>query len=350
MADETATYRCKNCGGEVRFNVKEQRFMCEACKAEYAPELENDTVTVKDFNIQKMLVSSAELSGVKTARCESCGGEIFFDDKETAARCPMCGSAQIRQNAAKVIITPDGIVPFAVDANDAQQSFRKFISKRFFAPSALKNAFEEGKLEGWYMPFWTFDADANAAYTGEGSKSVKVMKDGKETTETKWFPVRGRVEKSFNDVLVCAAGNNSRKMTDRLTDYDTSAVKPYSSQYLWGYLAEYRSVEAGDAFERAKYLMDEKLEQEANSEIRENYSSARGTKVKSVFSNVTCKNIMLPLYRASYSYSGKLYDYIINGQTGTVSANYPKSAIKIILTILAVAAVIAGIVLLTKLR
>lgn len=350
MEKETASYKCNNCGGEVRFNVKAQKFLCEACKAEYAPGLANSEVMEKDFNIQKMLVSSASLSGVKTAVCQNCGGEIFFDDKETAARCPMCGSAQIRENSSKTIIKPDGIVPFAVDSADAQQGFRKFISKRFFAPSALKNAFEEGKLEGWYMPFWTFDADANAAYSGEGGKSVKVTKDGKETSETKWFPVRGTVMKSFDDVLVCAAGNNSRKMTDRLTDYDTSAVKPYSGQYLQGYLAEYRSMEAGDAFELAKTTMDRALEREAEKEIRETYSSARSTKVKSIFTNVTCKSIMLPLYRASYSYGGTLYDYIINGQTGTVSANYPKSALKIILTILAVAAIIAGIVLLIKLR
>ncbi len=350
MGNEITAYKCSNCGGEIRFNVTAQKFLCEACKAEYTPDSESDAVVEKDFNVQKLLVSSASLSGVKTATCESCGGEIFFDDKETAARCPMCGSAQIRENAAKSIIRPDGIVPFAVDAPDAQQSFRRFISKRFFAPSALKAAFEEGKLEGWYMPFWTFDADANATYTGEGSKNVKTVKDGKETTETKWFPVRGTVAKTFDDVLVCAAGNDSRKMTDRLRDYDTRAVKPYSGQYLQGYLAEYRSMEAAEAFELAKSQMDRALELDAEAEIRKTYSSARFAKVKSVFSNVTCKSILLPLYRASYSYGGKLYDYIINGQTGTVSANYPKSALKIILTILAVAAVIAGIVLLTKLR
>ena len=262
----------------------------------------------------------------------------------------MCGSAQIRESSSKTIVKPDGLVPFAIDEQDAQARFRTFVSKRFFAPSALKNAFEEGKLEGWYMPFWTFDADANGTYTGEGGKSVKTVKDGKETTETKWFPVSGSVSKSFNDMLVCAAGSNSRKMTDRLNDYDTSAVKPFSAQYLQGYLAEYRSVEAGEAFEDAKRKMNYELEQEAGRSIRAAYSSARSIRVNAQFSGITCKSILLPLYRASYSFGGKLYDYIINGQTGTVSANYPKSALKIILTILAVAAVIAGIVLLTKLR
>lgn len=350
MQQEKVVYKCAGCGGEVRFNVRAQRFMCESCKAEYQPELESGEVVEKDFNAQRMLVSSDSLSGVKTAVCHSCGGEIFFNDRETAGRCPMCGSSQLREEASKTIIRPDGLVPFAVDAADARQGFRKYISKRFFAPSALKNAFEEGRLEGWYIPFWTFDADAAADYTGEGGKNVKVMKEGTETTETKWYPVSGTVSKSFDDLLVCSAGSNSKVMVDRLTDYDTGAVKPYSSQYLQGYLAEYRSIEAGEAFVEARLEMERELLSDAEREIRESYDSSRSTKIKAVFANVTCKSILLPLYRASYSYGGKLYDYIINGQTGTVSAKYPKSAIKIILTLLVVAAVIAGIVLLTKLK
>ncbi len=351
MGNEKATYKCQNCGGEVRFNVKAQKFMCEACKAEYAPELENGTVTEKDFEVQKLLVSSAELSGVKTAVCGNCGGRIFFDDRETAARCPMCVSAQIRENAGKALIKPDGIVPFKVEPSDAQESFRKFVKKRFFAPSALKNAFEEGKLEGWYIPFWTFDAHARASYTAEGGKSVKAQKDGKETTETRWTPVRGALAADYDDVLACAAKRDSARMIELLGDYKTADVVPYSAQYLQGYLAEYRSIEAKEAFEAAKGKMIYRLERDARNEIRQKgFSQDRRLQVKAQFTSVTCKSVLLPLYRASYSFGGKLYDYIINGQTGAVSAKYPKSALKILLVVLAVAAVIAGLILLSKLR
>lgn len=351
MREEKATYKCENCGGEVRYDGGEQKFLCMACHTEYHAQPDNATVTEKDFDIQKLLVSSAELSGVKTAVCQNCGGEVFFDDKESAARCPMCGSAQIRESAGKALIKPDGIVPFKVEPEDAQESFRRFVSKRFFAPSALKNAFEEGKLEGWYIPFWTFDAHAEASYTAEGGKSVKVIKDGKETAETRWSPVSGALSADYDDVLTCAAKSDSAKMTELLGDYDTSAVLPYSAQYLQGYLAEYRSIEAKEAFEAAKDKMIYRLERDARNEIRQKgFSQDRRVQVKAQFKEVTCKSILLPLYRAGYSFGGKLYEYIINGQTGKVSAKYPKSALKIILVILAVAAVIAGLVLLSKLR
>ena len=350
MKNENLTYTCQNCGGEVRFDVRAQKFLCTACKTEYQAETETDVVTEKKFNEQKLVVSSTELSDVSTATCDNCGSEIFFPAGETAAHCPMCGASRLRAGAAKAAIRPDGIVPFKIDAQEAQNGFRKFISKRFFAPSALKNAFQEGKLDGWYLPFWTFDADANGTYTGEGGRDVKVTKDGKETTERQWIPVRGNVSKSFDDMLVCASRKESDSLVLRLGSYDTSEVKPYSGQYLQGYMAEFRTIEAAESYEEAKTRMQNSLEAEARADICRTYSASRNVRVNALFSNITCKSILLPLYRACYTYKGKVYDYTINGQTGAVSSDYPKSALKIFLTILSIAAVIAGIVLLTKLH
>ncbi len=346
--NEKTTYRCQNCGGEVRFNVKAQKFLCTACNAEYLAETAAAAVVEKDFEQQKMLVSSAELSGIKSSVCDNCGGEIFFSANETAARCPMCGSAKLRDNAGKALVKPDGLVPFKIDAAEAQERFRQFVSKRFFAPNELKKAYQEGKLEGWYIPFWTFDANANAVYTGEGGKRVTVKRDGKETFDTLWTSVRGNLSRSYDDVLVCATRSEAATLVSNVSGYDTHQVIPYSPQYLQGYLAEYRSIEAADSFVAAKVTMENDLRSMATNEIRRTFDDARNVMVRATFANITCKNILLPLYRARYNFHEKIYDYIINAQTGRVYARYPKSPVKIILTILAVAAVIAGIVLLTK--
>lgn len=350
MTQDKTTFRCANCNGEVRFDVQAQIFMCVACRTPYTPQTETEQVLEKDFEQQKLLVSGAELSGVKAARCDGCGGEIFFSNNETAARCPMCGSAKLREDLSAVVIKPDGIVPFRVDRQQAQQGFREYVAKRFFAPNDLKKAYEEGKLEGWYIPFWTFDALGVGDYTAEGGKSVRVRKDGREVTETRWFPVRGRVQKAFDDVLVCATNSASKDMTDRIDAFDTqTSAVPYSPQYLQGYLAEYRSIEAAEAFQAARRRMAQQLEAQARDEVLKSHAKVQKINLKALFSQITCKTLLLPVYRAGYAYGGKVYDYIINGQTGKVSAKYPKSAMKIVLVILAITALIAGIVLLTKL-
>ena len=71
----------------------------------------------------------------------------------------MCGSPQIKPEAAHNGIPVEGVVPFAIDRYEAQQRFGKWIRKRWFAPNNLKKSFAEGELVGMYVPFWTYDAD-----------------------------------------------------------------------------------------------------------------------------------------------------------------------------------------------
>lgn len=52
--------------------------------------------------------------------------------------------------------------------------------------------------------------------------------------------------------------------------------------------------------------------------------------------------MLVPLWKARYGYAGKTYHYMINGENGKVSAQYPKSVGKIILVILLALAVFFG--------
>ena len=49
---------------------------------------------------------------------------------------------------------------------------------------------------------------------------------------------------------------------------------------------------------------------------------------------------MLPVYATAYTYKGKKYHVLINGQSGRVEGDYPKSPAKIIAIILGILAVI----------
>jgi hypothetical protein len=50
--------------------------------------------------------------------------------------------------------------------------------------------------------------------------------------------------------------------------------------------------------------------------------------------------LMLPVYSTSYSFNGKSYQVLINGENGTVVGEYPKSIIKITFAIIAAIIVI----------
>ena len=58
----------------------------------------------------------------------------------------------------------------------------------------------------------------------------------------------------------------------------------------------------------------------------------------------TFKHILLPIWTAAYKYSGKSYQFVVNGQTGEVQGERPYSWWKIGSVVLLVAAVVLGAV------
>ena len=52
------------------------------------------------------------------------------------------------------------------------------------------------------------------------------------------------------------------------------------------------------------------------------------------FYNQKYKYCMLPIYRINFSYKNKTYTNVMNGQTGSLGGDYPKSAGKISLVVI----------------
>ena len=64
--------------------------------------------------------------------------------------------------------------------------------------------------------------------------------------------------------------------------------------------------------------------------------------------DVRFKHLLLPMWISSFRYKEKVYRFIVNARTGEVAGERPWSVIKIVLTVLAVIAVVVGIVVLTQ--
>ena len=343
-----STQICPNCGGSIEYDIKSGQFKCKSCGSviNVAP----DKAYVEEYSFDDYYAregSEAPLSGTATASCPNCGAEVIFDEHETAQRCPMCGGAMVRSEVAKSGIAPEGVVPFRVDKNDAQQLFRKWIAKRWFAPGELKKAYQEGALQGLYIPFWTFDAEAMAHYSGEGGRTrTERDREGHTRTHTDWFPVSGSVQTSFDDILVCASQKAQGSLAAYAGPFNTiSDIKPFAMQYLTGYVAERYSIDGVTCFNNtARPQMESRLRSMCNSDIMSHgYSQARMHSFQPMYRNVTYKSVLVPVYTANYSYHGKEYGFAVNGESGRVNGSYPKSPFKIALVVLLALLVFFGI-------
>lgn len=343
----TEQFTCPNCGGSLHYNGQKNKFLCSSCGYEGAVHAGDDTVDEFDFSgYARREAESVAFSGMEVASCHSCGAQITFGEYETATVCPMCGSAHVSEVKQRAGIPPEGIIPFQVDKQEAGQKFREWVQGLWFAPGKLKKSYQEGSLTGRFVPFWTFDAKISSTYTGEGGRYRKVKdKDGKERTETDWFPTHGVVEKSFDDILVVAATGDGAEDTAQVGPYDTvNGLLPYASEYLAGYRAELYSVKATEGFETAKEIMEPEMTSLADTDIRRRFDTSRNVNVSSRYSNVTYKHVLLPVWSSLFGYGGKTYRYVVNGATGNVYGQRPYSKPKIAAAVAIVLAILIGII------
>ena len=117
-----------------------------------------------------------------TLVCQRCAAST--ETTETAGLCQFCGSPLVMDAAATGQIIPEGVLPFEVDHNGIREALGKWVSSRWFAPSAFKKVAAAESTKGTYVPHWTFDAEAFSAYSGQQGRHYWVTEnDGEGRTK-----------------------------------------------------------------------------------------------------------------------------------------------------------------------
>ena len=343
---------CANCGGTIKWNIAKQRLECSACRTPYIAETTVQRVEEHDFEgyVQR---EGQRVSFPDTVIivCGTCGAQIAVDEHCTATVCPMCGSTQLLESRQEAGVPPDGVIPFRVDRETAQQNFAKWVKSRWFAPNRLKQAYQAGKLQGIYLPFWTFDTQVTSTYWGQGGNTHTVRDSkGNTRTEIHWRPVSGTVGGFYDDLQVCATMNSASQVVEKVLPYNTcDNTLPFSPSYLSGFLAEHYAIPATQAVDTAKEQVRANQIEQAENDIRSRgFTHARVSNINIEYHKITYKHVLLPAWSSAFAYNGKQYMYIINGESGRVGGQRPYSVPKIVAAVAAAAALItAAVILLT---
>ncbi len=98
--------------------------------------------------------------------------------------------------------------------------------------------------------------------------------------------------------------------------------------------------------QQAKQEIHNLLNREIDQHIRHRHHADKvaNLQISTVHSKVKYKYLMLPLWLSSFKYKEKIYQFMVNGQTGKVGGQSPISAIKVAFAVL-LGLIAAGIVL-----
>ncbi len=365
-SDLQKRFPCQGCGAQLAYAPGTTSLVCPYCKFDNpisvdAPETANEGMREHDFLAAlEDLQSRGETSDRLLSHCESCGANVEFPPDVTSCACPFCGRDVVAARASTKMIKPQGVLPFALTERAAREAYRKWLSGLWFAPSSLKEfANLNAGLKGTYLPYWTYDCDADTRYAGMRGDDYWVTEtytatvNGRPTVRTRqvrrtrWTPVSGRVHNAFNDVLVCASGSVKEARAEALEPWDLSRVAGYTDEYLAGFGAESYAVNLKDGFGIAQGKMEPEIVSTINRDIGGDHQQI--TSNDSRYSRITYRHLLLPVWTSAYRYRGKLYSILVNARTGEVIGERPWSAWKITGLVLAILAAVATVVLIIKL-
>ncbi|AXI53893.1 hypothetical protein SuNHUV7_02420 (plasmid) [Pseudoseohaeicola sp. NH-UV-7] len=345
-------FPCENCGADYRYAPGTDTLICDFCgdtrtiaqSGAIAPAIrELDFRAALDQNLPDV-----EIEETRVSQCPNCAAQVEFREDEHATECPFCATPVVSGTGLNRHIKPRGVLPFGFDETIARKSMTDWLGRLWFAPGGLQQYARKGRrMQGIYVPYWTFDADTRSSYRGEQGTvyyvTRTVVRDGRrvqqQVAKVRWRPKSGRVARFFDDVLVLASTSLPKTFTDALEPWDLSALEPYRPEFLAGFRAEAYSVELADGFEQARTYMDAIIARDVKFDIGGDRQRIHA--IETAVRDVTFKHILLPVWLAAYKYRGKTYRFVVNGRTGRVQGERPYSAIKIAFAVV-VGAVVAG--------
>ncbi len=345
-------FPCAQCGAGYRFDPDQSRLICDHCG--HSEEIAQNgpwqaTIRELDFNAAiKGELDQFEIEETRVISCTNCGAQVEFDETTHAAECPFCATPVVTDTGTHRHIKPKAVLPFAVEERAARKAMTDWLGRLWFAPNGLQDYARKGRrMQGIYVPYWTFDADTKSSYRGERGtvyyETRTVMRDGKReqvrVAKVRWRPASGRVARFFDDVLVLASRTLPKSYTDALEPWDLGALEPYRPEFLAGFRAEGYQVDLADGLNEARAHMDQIIARDVRFDI--GGDRQRIHDIDTAVRDVTFKHILLPVWLAAYKYRGKTYRFVVNGRTGRVQGERPWSAAKIAFAVL-LGALIAG--------
>lgn len=347
-------FPCDNCGADFRFDPGEGKLTCDHCGNTAAIEHAMPwNAPIRELDLRRALsqdLPDIEIEETRVSRCPNCAAEVAFDAEAHATECPFCATPVVADTGTHRHIKPRGLLPFALEERAARQAMTDWLGNLWFAPSGLQEFARKGrKMQGIYVPYWTFDADTKSRYQGERGtvyhETRTVMRDGKRkqvrVAKVRWRAVSGRVARFFDDVLILASRSLPKRFTDALEPWDLAALEPYRPEYLAGFRAEGYTVALEDGFAEARQHMDRVIARDVKFDI--GGDRQRIHDIQTQVGDVTFKHVLLPVWLAAYKYRGQTYRFVVNGRTGRVQGERPYSAIKIAIAVV-IGAIIAGAV------
>ncbi|MDO4753417.1 MAG: hypothetical protein Q4A41_00280 [Bacillota bacterium] len=334
------SHKCPNCGSALNFSVADQAIKCVSCDSIFTQdemkrftELMNryeegekgEKQVNNDIGWDTQNHEMFSLEGQKSYRCESCGGSIIADESVAATKCPYCDNPALFPQQLTGILKPDVIIPFAIQKNEMKDRLKRFLRGKFLVPSVFRRDHRIEESSGVYVPFWLFNTNVHADLTFNATQVTSYRSGDYKITETRHYICYRGGDFDFENIPADGSETMKDEYMDSIEPFHFQDMKSFDGMYMAGFLADKYTVSSEQNIDRV------------NSRVATTCTSELGktlvgfTSYYVTQSNITnrekgsVKYAMMPVWIMATRYKGKVYEFVMNGQTGKVVGSVPIS-------------------------
>ena len=318
-------YACPKCGGRMSYLADKRSLVCDYCGNhlhEYQAIQQGALITEQNFTTALATAKGHrwELPVERTLKCEACGATFAIPPGQVSGKCPFCGSPHVITATPGELIEPEGILPFQFEVETAGINIRKWLDHLKFRPGDLDDRAAILRPGKAFLPFWTFDLGGTMNWNAQVEEGYGNSKTG--------VPRSGIYLVYHDDLLVPATRAIPKDILDELSTYDTKALVPFTAELLSDGVAEIYQVPLDDASLVARqqalhigqaYVHNNDL---AGENYRDFFMNSGGMIIESY------KLALLPVWIGSYRYKNESFPVAVNGQSGKVAGQVPRSGLQ----------------------
>lgn len=265
MPTQVTNYQCPACTGPLHFSAETGKLTCDYCGSAYDvaeiealyAQKEAEAAAAKEAADAKAEAAKADAAddgdwdtsalssdwgadadGLRVYTCPSCGAELICDETTAATSCPYCGNPTVVPGQFSGALKPEFVLPFKMTKDDAVRALRAHYRGKPFLPRSFTAGNHIEEIQGVYVPFWLYDGrmEARGAYKAEISESHR--EGDYIVTTTRHFDVARVGDADFVRVPVDGSSKMPDTHMDAIEPFDYSDLKPFSTAYLPGFLAD----------------------------------------------------------------------------------------------------------------
>ena len=324
---ETIQYKCPCCGGRLEFDSGLQKMKCPYCDTTFDVEtlegyddaLKQDAADDMHWDAAQQPWDDAQM-GVYT--CKSCGGELVCDENTAATACPFCGNPIVLTGRLSGDLKPDYVIPFKLDKKAAEAALRNHMKGKRLLPNLFRSENRISEVKGVYVPFWLFDADADAHIRYHATRIRTWSDRDYDYTETQHYAILRSGDLSFTHVPVDGSSRMPDDLMESIEPFDFSSAVDFQTAYLSGYLADRYDVNADDSIGRANERVKKSTESVfASTVVGYHTVVPESTSVR--LANGRVRYALYPVWLLNTVWNGKTFSFAMNGQTGKFVGDLP---------------------------